>query len=30
MKALIDLARNSVAEKFGIKLELEVEIIGEW
>jgi UDP-N-acetylmuramate dehydrogenase len=30
MKALIDLARNSVAEKFGIKLELEVELIGEW
>jgi UDP-N-acetylmuramate dehydrogenase len=30
MKALIDLARNTVAEKFGIKLELEVEFIGEW
>jgi UDP-N-acetylmuramate dehydrogenase len=30
MKALIDLARNTVAEKFGIKLELEVELIGEW
>jgi len=30
MKALIDLARNTVAAKFGIKLELEVELIGEW
>lgn len=30
MRALIDLARNTVSEKFGIKLELEVEIIGEW
>lgn len=30
MKALIDLAKNTVAEKFGIKLELEVELIGEW
>ena len=30
IKALIELARNSVAEKFGIKLELEVELIGEW
>jgi UDP-N-acetylmuramate dehydrogenase len=30
IKALIDLARNSVTEKFGVKLELEVELIGEW
>jgi UDP-N-acetylmuramate dehydrogenase len=30
IKTLIDLARNSVAEKFGVKLELEVELIGEW
>ena len=30
MKALIDLAKNTVAEKFGITLELEVELIGEW
>jgi UDP-N-acetylmuramate dehydrogenase len=30
IKALIELARISVAEKFGIKLELEVELIGEW
>jgi UDP-N-acetylmuramate dehydrogenase len=30
MKALIELARNTVAEKFGVKLELEVELIGEW
>jgi UDP-N-acetylmuramate dehydrogenase len=30
MKSLIDLARNTVAEKFGVRLELEVELIGEW
>jgi len=30
IKALIELARISVAEKFGVKLELEVELIGEW
>jgi len=30
MKALIELARNTVAGKFGVKLELEVELIGEW
>jgi UDP-N-acetylmuramate dehydrogenase len=30
MKALIELARISVAEKFGVNLELEVELIGEW
>ncbi len=30
MKALIELARNTVAEKFGVNLELEVELIGEW
>jgi UDP-N-acetylmuramate dehydrogenase len=30
MKALIELVQNSVAEKFGINLELEVELIGEW
>jgi UDP-N-acetylmuramate dehydrogenase len=30
MNALIDLAKNTVAEKFGIMLELEVELIGEW
>lgn len=30
MKALIDLAQNTVAEKFGVKLELEVELVGEW
>ena len=30
MKALIELAQNTVAEKFGIQLELEVELIGEW
>ncbi len=30
MKALIELAQNTVAEKFGVRLELEVELIGEW
>jgi len=30
MKALIELAQNTVAEKFGVKLELEVELVGEW
>ena len=27
---LICLARDSVAEKFGVELELEVELVGEW
>jgi len=30
MKALIELARNTVAQKFGLELELEVELVGEW
>ena len=30
VKALIDLARQQVKEKFGIELELEIELIGEW
>lgn len=30
MQELIELARKSVADKFGINLELEVELIGEW
>ncbi len=30
IKALIDLARDTVAEKTGILLELEIELIGEW
>mgnify|MGYP000303681614 CR=1 FL=1 len=30
IKALIDLAQETVFEKFGVKLELEVELIGEW
>jgi UDP-N-acetylmuramate dehydrogenase len=30
MKALIELVQNTVAEKFGVNLELEVELIGEW
>ncbi len=28
--ALIDLARRTVAEKFGVQLELEIELLGEW
>jgi UDP-N-acetylmuramate dehydrogenase len=30
MKALIELAQKKVYEKSGVKLELEVELIGEW
>jgi len=30
IKALIDLAQETVKEKFGVTLELEVELIGEW
>jgi UDP-N-acetylmuramate dehydrogenase len=30
MRALIDLAQQAVLEKFGIQLELEVELIGAW
>jgi UDP-N-acetylmuramate dehydrogenase len=30
VKALIDLARKTVHEKFGFKMEPEIELIGEW
>jgi len=30
IKKLIDLVRSEVAEKFGIDLELEIELVGEW
>jgi len=30
VKALIDLAKSTVKEKFGIDLQLEVELVGEW
>jgi UDP-N-acetylmuramate dehydrogenase len=30
MRALIELAQKAVSDQFGIKLELEVELIGEW
>lgn len=30
VKALIDLARTTVLERFGIELELEIELIGDW
>jgi UDP-N-acetylmuramate dehydrogenase len=30
VKALIDLAQEQVREQFGVKLELEIELIGEW
>jgi UDP-N-acetylmuramate dehydrogenase len=30
MRALIELAQKTVLDQFGIKLELEVELIGEW
>jgi UDP-N-acetylmuramate dehydrogenase len=30
VKALIDVAQRSVREKFGIELELEIELLGAW
>ena len=30
LRALIELAQETVAEKFGVKLELEIELVGEW
>jgi len=30
IKALIDLAHGAVEEQFGISLELEIELLGEW
>jgi UDP-N-acetylmuramate dehydrogenase len=30
IQALIGLARQTVAEKFGVNLELEIELLGEW
>lgn len=30
IRALIELAQKTVADKFGVELELEVELIGEW
>lgn len=30
VKALIDLARAKVLERFGIELELEIELVGDW
>jgi UDP-N-acetylmuramate dehydrogenase len=30
VRKLIDLTRNTVKQKFGIELELEVELVGEW
>jgi len=30
VKALIDLAQKEVADRFGVKLELEIELIGQW
>jgi UDP-N-acetylmuramate dehydrogenase len=30
VKALIDLARDAVLKQFGINLELEIELLGEW
>jgi UDP-N-acetylmuramate dehydrogenase len=30
MKALLELAQKTVFEKFGVKLEPEIELIGEW
>lgn len=30
VKALVELARREVLEQFGVSLELEVELVGEW
>ena len=30
VRALIDLTRATVKEKFGVELELEIELVGEW
>jgi len=30
VRALVNLAQKTVAEKFGVDLELEIELIGEW
>jgi UDP-N-acetylmuramate dehydrogenase len=30
VRALVNLARETVAEEFGVELELEIELIGEW
>jgi UDP-N-acetylmuramate dehydrogenase len=30
VRALIELARRTVQEKFGVRLELEIELVGEW
>jgi UDP-N-acetylmuramate dehydrogenase len=30
IRALIRLAQQTVKEKFGVELELEIELIGEW
>jgi UDP-N-acetylmuramate dehydrogenase len=30
VRALVNLAQKTVAEKFGVNLELEIELVGEW
>jgi UDP-N-acetylmuramate dehydrogenase len=30
VKALIDLAHGEVLQRFGVDLELEIELVGEW
>ena len=30
VRALVELARQAVREQFGVELELEVELMGEW
>ncbi len=30
VRALVNLAQSTVAEKFGVTLELEIELVGEW
>ena len=30
VRALVNLAQKTVHEKFGVGLEMEIELIGEW
>ena len=30
IRSLIELAQQTVADRFGVKLELEIELVGEW
>jgi UDP-N-acetylenolpyruvoylglucosamine reductase len=30
VRELIELARNRVKQEFGVELELEIELVGDW